>query len=208
MSKRTIRGLLIALLVPSAILVNALDGPGSTQLPTYNVGSTISADIKLTDVYGKEHSFKDYRGKIVFIHFWSTHCPVVKNYEPKFVRFQKELVGKDVVQIAVNSNQPELKGDFANLREYAENAGFNFPVMVDPDQRFADLLGAQVTPHCFVIDKRGVLRYSGNFDDDPEGSKGDEAKPFVRDAISAILGGQLIRVTRTRPYGCAIKAPD
>lgn len=200
--------LLLPIVLSVVMALAALEAMEQISSYRYRVGITVSADLELKDIFGKELSFGDYRGKIVFVHFWSIHCPVVKTYEPKFVNLQKEFGGKDVVQIAINSNQKELKGDYARLRNYVEKAGLNFPVTVDPGNKISDLFGAQVAPHCFVIDRNGVLRYSGTFDDDPEGDKDDTAKPYVRNAIVALLEGRLVPITRTAPYGCGIKSPD
>ena len=208
MTNRTRILLLAALMVTGVMALNGVDALEETLLYTYSVGSTVSADIKLEDIYGKEYSFEDFRGKVVFVHFWSVVCPVVKNYERKFIALQREFSGKDVVQIAINSHQKELKGDYANLRAYVSKAGLNFPVTVDRGHEISDLFGAMVSPQCFVIDKGGVIRYIGAFDDDIEGSKGANAKSHVRDAIVALLAGKSVPVARTRPYGCAIKAPD
>jgi len=200
--------LLAAVFMTGVMALNGVEALEESLIKTYSVGSTVSADITLKDIYGIEHSFEDFRGKVVFVHFWSVVCPVVKNYERKFIALQRELGGKDVVQIAVNSHQRELKGDYGNLRDYVSKAGLNFPVTVDHGHKISDLFGAKVSPHCFVIDKRGVIRYIGAFDDDFEGSKGANPEPYVRDAIAALLAGKPVPRARTRPFGCAIKAPD
>ena len=72
---------------------------------------------------------------------------------------------------------------------------------VDPGNKVTDILGGQSTPHCFVIDQEGVLRYSGALDDDPKGEKGEARTPYVRNAINAILAGEPVPVTTTKPYG-------
>lgn len=171
----------------------------------YTVGSVIPGDIKLMDIYGKEHTLQDFRGKIVFIHFWSIVCPYEKLAEPKCIEIQKDYGDKGVVEIAINANQRELKADgpvpYADLREHVEKAGVNFLVTVDPGNKITDLLGGQSTPHCFVIDRDGVLRYSGALDDDPKGAKGKDAVPYVRNAIEALLAGKEVEVKTTKPYG-------
>src|SRR4030042_5113720 len=75
----------------------------------YAIGSTVSPELQFTDIYGKQHSFKDFRGKIVFLHFWSIVCPTERVAEPKCIELQKETGDKGVVQIAINANQRELK---------------------------------------------------------------------------------------------------
>ncbi|MCC7171975.1 MAG: redoxin domain-containing protein, partial [Planctomycetes bacterium] len=81
----------------------------------------------------------------------------------------------------------------------------SFPVYADHGNKVADLFGAQHTPHCFVIDQKGVLRYVGGLDDDPQGNKGDATKQYVRDAIDALLAGKEPAVKESKPYGCGVK---
>jgi thiol-disulfide isomerase/thioredoxin len=169
------------------------------------VGATVPRDVTLTDIYGRSHALGDYRGKIVFIHFWSIVCPYEKLAEPKCIDIQKTYGDRGVVEIAINANQGELKGDggapYANLRDHVKKAGVNFLVTVDPGNKITDLLGGQSTPHCFVIDREGVLRYAGALDDDPRGTKGAGAVSYVREAIDALLAGKAVATPTTKPYG-------
>ena len=194
--------ILAALLALPAMAVNGPAVPAENT--PYEVGATVAADIKLMDIYGKEHTLGDYRGKVVFIHFWSIVCPYEKAAEPKCIELQKEFADKGVVQIAINANQGELQagGDsYTNLREHVEKAGVNFLVTVDPGNKVTDIFGGKSTPHCFVIDKEGVLRYSGALDDDPKGDKGSNATFYTRDAIQSVLAGQPVQAATTKPYG-------
>jgi thiol-disulfide isomerase/thioredoxin len=178
-----------------------LAGPQATPAG-YQVGDTVPADVTLTDIFGKSHTLGDYRGKVVFVHFWSIVCPYEKLAEPKCIDIQKQF-GDKVAEIAINANQGEIKGGppFASLRDHVQQAGVNFLVTVDPGNKLTDLFGGTNTPHCFVFDKDGVLRYKGALDDDPRGQKGDQATPYVRNAIDALLAGRAVEVTDTKPYG-------
>jgi thiol-disulfide isomerase/thioredoxin len=197
--------LALAALVAVPLLTTGHALHRSENNPPYTVGSVVPGDITMKDIYGKEYSLQDFRGKIVFIHFWSIVCPYEKLAEPKCIDIQKEFGGKGVVELAINANQRELNADGdvpnANLREHVEKAGVNFTVAVDPGNKITDLFGGQSTPHCFVIDKEGVLRYAGALDDDPKGAKGKDATPYVRNAIEAILAGKEVPITTTKPYG-------
>jgi len=176
---------------------------GGPALTPFEVGKTVPGDIALTDLDGKVHKLADYRGKVVFIHFWSIVCPYEKLAEPKCKELQSSYSDKGVVQIAVNANQGELKEGppYDKLREHVQQAGVNFIVTVDPGNKVTDVLGGQTTPHCFVIDKNGVLQYQGALDDDPKGTKGAAATPYVKNAIDAVLAGQPAPVTTSKPYG-------
>ena len=191
-------------LVLAALAVAGTAIPAALQAPApFAIGATIPGTITLKDIDGKEHSLGDYRGKIVFIHFWSIVCPYEKLAEPKCIELQKTYADKGVVEIAINANQKEIASGapYANLREHAQAAGVNFLITVDPGNTLTDLFGGQTTPHCFVIDREGVLRYSGALDDDPKGAKGAQATAYVRDAIEAVLAGKPVATATTKPYG-------
>ena len=40
------------------------------------LGTVVDAKLSLKDINGKVHKLADYRGKTVFIHFWSIRCPM------------------------------------------------------------------------------------------------------------------------------------
>ena len=60
-----------------------------------------------------------------------------------------------------------------------------------------------MTPHIFVVDGKGVVRYRGYVD--------DSAKPEERqhtglhDALESLLGNKDVAVTATKAFGCTIK---
>jgi thiol-disulfide isomerase/thioredoxin len=193
-----------ALLVALAALVVTF--PARVELGAqaagYQVGATVPKEVTLKDIFGKDHTFGEFRGKVVFVHFWSIVCPYEKAAEPKCIELQKQF-GDKVVQIAINANRGELREGppYESLRGHVQQAGVNFLVTVDPGNSVTDLFGGTTTPHCFVIDQDGVVRYNGALDDDPRGSKGAQATPYVKNAIEATLAGKPAEPATTRPYG-------
>lgn len=77
--------------------------------------------------------------------------------------------------------------------------------LMDPTGATGKAYGAKTTPHCFVIDTKGNLAYMGAIDDDNDGSKGDKAHNYVKDAIDAVLKGSTVAKATTEPYGCSVK---
>jgi thiol-disulfide isomerase/thioredoxin len=194
-----------ALLLVVGALLGSAPARIHGQAPAgYEVGTVVPTNVAFKDVFGKDHTIGEYRGKVVFVHFWSIVCPYEKLAEPKCIALQKEY-GDKLVEIAINANQGELKADgsgsYSNLRDHVQQAGVNFLVAVDPGNKLTDLFGGTNTPHCFVLDKDGTLKYSGALDDDPRGEKGAQATPYVRNAITAVLAGQPIATAKTKPYG-------
>ena len=67
----------------------------------------------------------------------------------------------------------------------------------------ADLFDAQTTPHVFVIDRDGILRYRGAVDD-VTFRKRNPTRFFLDEAVEALLEGHLPALTESPAYGCAI----
>ncbi len=189
----------------------------------FEVGKPVDPNLALKDLDGRLHRLGDLAGKTVVLHFWSTRCPWVKISDPKMVALAETYAkNPKVVFLAVDSNRTELSPGprsgrktpgktgaarpYAELRETARKRKLPFPVLVDPGNVVADRFQALTTPHCYVIDPKGVLRYSGAFDDDMRGRKPlEEIRRYLKDAIDAVLAGRKVPVTKTRPYGCTIK---
>lgn len=176
------------------------------------IGSTVPDRITLKDFEGESTSFKDLRGKVVVLHFWSYRCPAERHANPIFKKMEDRFAkGDDVVMIGIVSNQnelgpaPEPDADYSKhykeLREKRDDVGYKHTILVDHGNKISDLFAARTTPHCYVIDKKGVIRYSGALDDDPRGQKGADAINYVAEATKAVLAGEKVKFEETKPYG-------
>jgi thiol-disulfide isomerase/thioredoxin len=188
-----------------------VEAPKEPQL--YKLGATVDENLTLRDLDGKELKFKDLRGKVVLIHFWSSTCPFEIVADPKFTELAKRWKDKkDVVILAIDSNSTEIgampptdKPGYTEIREHLKKKELTFPVYADHGNKVADLFQAQSTPHCFVLNPKGVIVYAGGLDDDPKGEKGEAAQNYARDAVENTLAGKEIKVKESKSYGCSIK---
>lgn len=181
------------------------------QPKVYKLGSTVDEKLSLTDLDGKSITFKELRGKVVLIHFWSMMCPYEEIADPKVAALEQRWKdNKDVVVLAINANSSEIgatppSDGYAAIRECLKKKGLTGKVYADHGNKLADLFQAQSTPHCFVLDRKGNIVYAGGLDDDPKGDKGDATKQYARDAVEATLAGKEVTVKESKPYGCSIK---
>jgi thiol-disulfide isomerase/thioredoxin len=178
----------------------------------FKIGSTVPETLGLPNFNGETTSFKDLRGKVVILHFWSDLCPAERHADPVFKKMEGMYAdNKDVVMIGINSNQNELGSKpakdadratlYGKLRKKVKKIGYTHSILVDHGNVVSKLFAARSTPHCFVIDKKGVIAYSGALDDDPRGKKGETATNYLTDATTALLAGKKPAVTSTKPYG-------
>ena len=155
-------------------------------------------DFELPDLNGKLQRLSAHRGRIVIVNFWSCECPHSERTDKAilsmFVQWQE-----DVTMLTIASNRNESA---EALKEAAESR--RLPnVLHDADCRVADLFNAQTTPHVFVIDREGILRYRGSVDDVTFRQR-KPSRFFLDEAVESLLAGQFPTLTESPAYGCAI----
>lgn len=180
--------------------------PGCNGLhPPYNLNVETSLqinvpapDFSLSDLKGRPHRLSDYRGRIAVVNFWSAECPWS-------ARADKDLHGRlpewgdrvAYLPVAANANEPARM-----LADVARQRGFDL-VLLDPGAGLASRYGAVTTPHLFVVDAAGVLRYRGGFNNFSFAQR-TPTQHYLNDAVEALLAGRLPGIAETPPYGCAL----
>jgi len=158
-------------------------------------------DFKLRDLMkdgDAKIALSDYKDKrTVVLIFTSYNCDACGDYENRTLKIIKDFEGKDVVFLGVRSSAED---DAAGMKKYATEKGFKIPFLEDAKNVLADYLDVAVTPTFAVIDPKGVLRYRGALDDSLRESRAQ--KPYLRDAIQAVLEGKEVALKTTRSIGC------
>jgi peroxiredoxin len=159
----------------------------------------------LKDASGNVHTEKEWSGKkTVVLIFIATDCPISNSYIPELKRLNVEYVAQGVVFYAVQSDPTESSD---RVTQYAQEFGYTFPVLLDPQQKLARHTGASITPEAAVLSPSGRLLYLGRIDDKyPSlGKSRYAASQFdLKDAIAAAVLGKPIVLDRTKAVGCAI----
>jgi peroxiredoxin len=153
---------------------------------------------ELEDLDGELHNPAQAHGRLLVLNFWSAECPWSERADEQLQMLRREW-GDRVDLWAIASNENE---DRDNLREAAEARGLTV-VLYDESHAVADLYGAQTTPHFFVIDRKGILRYMGALDDTTF-RKREPEQHYLGAAIRALLAGALPDPQETPGYGCTI----
>lgn len=139
----------------------------------------------------------DHAGSIVVVDFWCAKCPASRRADPVLAALTRDYAKQGVVFIAVDSNKL-LQG--TELGDYIAGAKLPFPVVEDDNFAVADKFGALVTPHVFVVDAKGVIRFAGGIDNRRKPDAPDY-QPHLRDALDALLRGAAPPVSSARAYG-------
>jgi peroxiredoxin len=185
------------------------DRPGndsivSSPAPKAKVGEAAPA-FTLKDASGKTHALTDYKGRIVVLQWINPDCPVCRRVSEtgRVAAMRREIkaLAPDIVHLAINStNYMEPAVGAAYLKSHDIDA----PALDDRNGAVGRLYGAKTTPHMYVIDAEGILRYDGAIDDDTSGRK-TEVTNYVVQAVGQIKAGETVAPDKTRSYGCSVK---
>lgn len=157
-------------------------------------------DFSLPAANGPRLSLTDLRGHIVVLHFWSAGCAWSRRADVLLVYRSLKWTPLKVSILGIASHIAEKEEEI--LHEI-ERRGVRYPVLFDLDQSVANAYRAQVTPQFFVLDRRGIVRYTGALDD----ATFDQPKPkvlYVDRAVNALLANQTPQPESTPPYGCPL----
>jgi peroxiredoxin len=172
----------------------------------------LAPEFTATDSNGKSHSLSDFRGKTVVLEWTNDGCPYVKKHygAGNMQKLQQEVTAAGGIWLSIISSAPGkqgyVKGAQANQLTASRNAKPT-AVLLDPAGAIGRAYEAQTTPHMFVVDAKGTLRYMGAIDDQPttDASTIPSARNYVREAFKAVSTGGTVAETATDPYGCSVK---
>ena len=154
-------------------------------------------NFELADLDGSLHCLSDSRGRIVVLNFWSAECPWAERADRELLSYFKEWGGRVILlTIAANAHEPDLQCAAA-----ARTQGLPFVLRATPE--VLDAYAAQTTPHLFVVDTDGILRYRGALDDVAFRQR-EPTRLFLKDAVETLLAGRLPKIQESAPYGCTI----
>jgi peroxiredoxin len=154
---------------------------------------------------GKTVTMKPDDGKLKVVVFTCNQCPFAKAFEPRIIEIANRFTSQGVDFYAVNPNDDEKYSEesLPNMKARAAEKGYPFPYLKDGDSAVARAYGARVTPHVYVVDGTGVVRYRGYVDDSAK--PGERQTTGLTDALGALMNGREVANAETRAFGCSIK---
>lgn len=196
----------------SAMLINLTnDSENRNATADATVGEEAPA-FKVMGADGKMHSLSDYEGKYVILEWLNYGCPYIqKHYNGNNMQqLQEKYTDQGVVWLSVISSAPGTQGYMeadeaqASIEEYGSAPT---EILLDPEGVVGKKFGARVTPHMFIIDPSGTVRYNGAIDDKPTpaASSLETAYNYIDAAMTSLINGEEVEIKSNTPYGCSVK---
>jgi hypothetical protein len=187
----------------------------ASEHPLMAIG-TVAPEFSLKGTDDKIHTLAEFSSaKVLVIIFESVHCPVSENYEGRIQKLYDTYHNKGVAFVAIDPNNPSAvrldELGFTDLTDSPEDMKIRvrerhipWPFLYDgATQEVVQKFGAVATPHVFIFDADRKLRYEGRIDDNQNPAL--VVTHDARDAIEALLNGQLVAVSHRPAFGCSTK---
>ena len=158
---------------------------------------------------GKQHSLRDYAGKLVVLEWTNPVCPftAVKYKSGAMQALQRYAASRQIVWLSIDTAAPDKAGYLTPPAARARIAQTHATVtafLFDVDGNIARSYGAKTTPSFFVVNRDGKLAYEGAMDDQvfADDTAGRE---YVKSALDDLVAGRRVQKTETQPQGCAVE---
>jgi peroxiredoxin len=159
--------------------------------PAYAGRNRAAPDFELKDMVGNPVKLSMYRGKTVFLNFWTKTCGPCLEEMPTIAELAKIVKGRsDMVVLTVSTDQgPD---DVRDTLKVALGGDPPFPVLFDPDSKIVlDRYGTHLFPETWIIDPKGIIR-----------ARFDGAKDWSTALVIEI--GEMVQ----KPGGCPVEFFD
>jgi len=203
---------LLGTLLPLSVAAQKKKG-ASPAKPRPPIGQ-VAPNFTLADLKGRELVLRDLRadssikreGRIVVLLWWSATGPAVAKIDPVMNRLFKKYSGKGVRFFAINPfvcKDPDRKGteSLEIIREFKRIRRIQFPVLLDWKKKVSRRYRARHVPEVVVIDRQGALRYRGAVVTPLKKAGERQYRPYLEDALRAVLAGKMVPLKETRTWG-------
>ena len=108
--------------------------------------------INLKDMNGKNISLADFRGKIVFLNFWTTWCPACRVEMPSMEKLHQTLKNNDFAMVTIN-----LQESVSQVKTFFKKFKLTFTALLDSTGEVGAYFGIRAIPTTYILDKTGRI---------------------------------------------------
>jgi len=129
-------------------------------LPERHEPPKVAPDFSLISLDGEVVRLSDHRGQVVILDFWASWCAPCKRTFPGLHELHAQFEDRGVVLLVVSLDRSEEAS-----QEYLSEHGFPTDNVlwgsVAEARAIKELYDVHGIPHTFVIDRDGLIRFSG-----------------------------------------------
>jgi thiol-disulfide isomerase/thioredoxin len=150
----------VAAALAIAVGYGFLSGRFAVRLPeaspppmsTLRAGARVDPAWKIRTLDGREVSFGEFQGKVVFVNFWATWCGPCIAELPGIQRLRNNVGSDEIAFVLISFESP------AQVKQFADKRGLKLPLYTArgmPPRVFASAM--EGVPVTFVINRKGEV---------------------------------------------------
>jgi thiol-disulfide isomerase/thioredoxin len=109
-------------------------------------------EFRLNDVNGRQVSISEFRGKIVFLNFWTTWCPPCRIEMPSMEKLHQKFKNKDFAMVTIN-----LQESATQVKAFFKEYKLTFTALLDTSGEVGTSFRLYQIPTTFILDKKGRI---------------------------------------------------
>ena len=112
----------------------------------------VPVGVNLKDINGRYVSLSDFKGKIVFLNFWTTWCPTCRIEMPSMEKLHQEFKDRDFAMVTIN-----LQESASQVKAFFEKYKLTFTALLDSSGDVGVNFGITAIPTTYILDKTGRI---------------------------------------------------
>jgi len=138
-----------------ATLLLSLVGPVQAANLKPVEGTVASPALVLSDLDGKVHDLKAYKGQVVLVQFWATYCGPCRKEMPSMNKMKAKMGDVPFTILAVDMGETKAEVD-----QFVSEVKPEFTILMDEDGKSIADWRVFAAPSNFIIDPEGNIRYT------------------------------------------------
>jgi peroxiredoxin len=119
------------------------------------VAGDMALDFRFQDAAGTTFALSDFRGRVVMLSFWGTHCGFCIAEMPLIQQIYDQWPATELVLLTIDKGEEP-----AAVAAFMQDGGYSLPVVVDREEKLSTQYGVTGIPHAFFIDEEGIIQVS------------------------------------------------
>jgi len=116
------------------------------------LAQALPVEIRLKDLNGRPVSISDFRGKIVFLNFWTTWCFACRIEMPDMEKLHQKFKNDDFAMVSIN-----LQESASQVEHFFKDFELTFTALLDSDGAVGAHFMINAIPTTFILDKKGII---------------------------------------------------
>jgi thiol-disulfide isomerase/thioredoxin len=114
--------------------------------------NALPVEVELKDLDGHTIRLSDFRGKIVFLNFWTTWCFDCRIEMPHMEKLHQRFKNKDFAMVTIN-----LQESASQVKRFFNQFKLTFTALLDSDGEIGARFMITAIPTTFILNKEGII---------------------------------------------------